>query len=122
MNRTSIEIRDTAVTREANGTEIILAKKTSTNRTSYKVTIEATGNDTPFVKRITYVLHPTFRNRIKPVTRSLSNPSCSLSFYAWGTFSVEAKIEFASGEISKIRHALRFDEDIRGGNYKIVYR
>jgi len=115
----NLEIRDTAVTRDPNGNGYIQAKTLKSGRTSYRVTVELVGDDIPFVESVTYVLHRTFKNNIKKVNRTLSNQNCSLSFYAWGTFTIYAEVETVSGEVIRISHNLRFDQDIINGEYPI---
>ncbi len=114
----NIEIRDTAVTEDQYGQKFIQIKK-STTVISYKVTVDIVGGDIPFVKSVTYILHKTFKNNIKQVKRSLANPNCKLSFYAWGTFTIYAHIETLNGETIRLSHLLRFDNDISNGNYKL---
>jgi len=117
----NIEIRDTAVTKALDGKKIIQAKRPPGKKTTYRVNVEIVGDDTPFIKKVTYILHPTFKNRIKTVSRMLSNPNCAIAFYAWGIFNIEAKVEFMNGSEYSISHFLRFNEDIQSGKYNIVY-
>ncbi len=117
----NIELRDSAFTRTSNGKRIIQAKKNPGKKTTYKVDVEITGNDLPFVKQVTYKLHPTFRNNIKTVVRTLSNPNCTISFFAWGIFNIEATVEFLDGKKYRTSHFLRFNEDIQNNPTSILY-
>ncbi len=120
MRNLDIVVKDTVV-EKANGNEHIIAKK-STSSTMFKVTLFLEGNDLPFVNKVTYTLHETFKNRIKKIKRSLSNPNCTLVFYAWGTFTVKVKVESLKGDNLVISHPLQFGSEVQSGKYKIEYK
>ena len=119
MRNLNIFVKDTVV-ENVNGEESIIAKK-STNKTMFKVTLVLGGNDLPFIKEVTYTLHKTFKNRIKRIERSISNPDCRLVFYAWGTFTVIAKVETLKGGSFQISHPLQFGTEVQSGKYPIKY-
>lgn len=120
MSNLNIYVKDTAI-EKVDGEEFITAKKTTTNKTMFKVTLSLGGNDLPFVRGVTYVLHKTFKNRVKRVERSISNPKCKLEFYAWGVFTVVVNIETLKGESLQISHPLQFGSEVQSGNYSIKY-
>ena len=87
----------------------IVQYKTKRNKTLYKVYIYLNGPGLPFIRRITYYLHPTFQVQHRSVKRSLSNPNCKLAIWVWGKFRVRAIVEDKKGNIYEISHYLDFD-------------
>jgi len=114
-------ITDTAINIDSSGGNYILAKKSTGKKTIYRVKVELEGNDLPFVKEVKYILHKTFKNNQKLIERTLSNPNCRLVFYAWGTFTIIAKIETLKGDVYQITHPLQFGKEIQSGNFQIKY-
>ena len=77
----------------------------------YKVWVYLNGNDLPFVRRVIYKLHPTFKKRIRTIEKTYENPSCALVLWTWGLFNVEAKVEFKDGSIVSLDHYLTYNND-----------
>ncbi len=65
---------------------------------SYVVTVQvvSTGESPPLVNRVTYYLHPTFNPSV--VTR-YPQDNFALQFYAWGSFTLYAKVYLTTGEV-----------------------
>jgi hypothetical protein len=82
------------------------------NKTSYKVWLYLAGNDLPFVRRVTYRLHPTFPNPVINVSRSIQNPSCQLIIWTWGVFVVNVTVETKTGARFNLQHTLSYDREI----------
>ena len=119
MRNLNIFAKDTVVEKD-DGKEFIIAKK-STNKTLFKVTLALGGNDLPFVKEVTYMLHQTFKNRVKKIERSISNPDCKLVFYAWGTFIIIVKVKTLKGDSFQFSHPLQFGDEVQSGKYPFKF-
>ncbi len=82
------------------------------DKTTYKVWLKLKGHALPYVKGVTYKLHPTFVNRVHFVPRTPANPNCSLPIWTWGLFDVEAEVETKGGEKIKLVHPLGYDRQL----------
>ena len=82
----------------------------------YKVYIYLIGRDLPFVKKVTYKLHPTFSNPERVVARTDANRNCKLVTWAWGKFELSAIVEDSKSNKYLLSRYLQydryFDEDI----------
>ncbi len=94
--------------------------RTRSNKTYYKVWIYLEGKDLPFVRRVRYKLHKTFRNRIKLIERTSTNLNCSLIIWTWGIFMINVEIEDMSGNIIRVDHYLTYGEQLKQG--KIILK
>ena len=78
----------------------------------YKVFIYLDGLALPFVNKVTYILHPTFPDPERTVSRTINNPKCQLVIWAWGVFTVRALVEDKQGQTIHLEHYLTFDKQI----------
>lgn len=78
----------------------------------YKVHIFLEGNDLLFVRGATYILHETFAQPVRTVTRSASNPNCLLTIWTWGIFPVRVIVEDKRGQKFEFEHLLTYGADI----------
>jgi transcription initiation factor IIF auxiliary subunit len=80
------------------------------------VWIDGSEEELSQVEKVDYVLHPTFKNRIRS---SMSrNNGFSITFWAWGTFEIEVKIYKINGESEEFIYPLHFDLPAdNGSNY-----
>ncbi len=86
----------------------------------YKVWLYLDGPDLPFVKSVTYKLHPTFPNPVKNVMCSPENPKAAIHIWTWGVFTVEVTIEDIRGRIMKTSHYLTYDSALRDENIEWI--
>src|ERR1044072_2549501 len=75
----------------------------------YRVWMYLEGPDLPYVDQVTYVLHSTFSNPVRVVSRTPANPNCCLDIWTWGIFTVKVIIEDSQGGTSVIHHRLMYD-------------
>ena len=73
----NIIVRD-SVFEPSNKTGKVKIRSDSKKRPRYRVNLYLEGEALPYVKRVTYKLHPTFPDRVKIVERSASNPKLSI--------------------------------------------
>jgi transcription initiation factor IIF auxiliary subunit len=60
------------------------------------------------VARVEYVLHPSFRERVR--TSANRSNDFSVNFWSWGTFEVEAAVHLVGGgDPVRLRHELVYD-------------
>ena len=78
----------------------------------YCVHLFLTGDDLPYVKRATYLLHPTFHDRVRVVERTVQNPNCVLQIWTWGLFEVEVRIEDKFDNVTVRKHNLTYAREI----------
>ena len=91
--------------------------------TYYHVWIYLEGPGLPFVKKVTYTLHKTFRNPVRVVERSSTNQNCALEIITWGIFTVHVEIEDVRGNVTILDHKLTYGDQINeGGNINWVNR
>lgn len=89
-------------------------------RKYYKVWIYLEGNDLPYVENVTYTLHETFKNPVRTVPRSPSNPNCTLVIWTWGVFLVKATIVDKQGFTYLVNHQLTYDKQFPKDKDKYV--
>jgi transcription initiation factor IIF auxiliary subunit len=80
--------------------------------TLYKIWVYLEGSSLPFVNKVTYILHPTFPDPERIVTRTITNQNCQLVIWAWGTFTLQAVVEDKQGKLTRLDHYLTFGEEI----------
>ncbi|MEE9552966.1 MAG: pYEATS domain-containing protein [candidate division Zixibacteria bacterium] len=80
-------------------------------KTVYKVWIFLEGKSLPYIKDVTYILHPTFADPIKTISRSSKNPRCKLEIWTWGLFQLRVKIRNKKGEVFEKTHNLTYNRD-----------
>jgi hypothetical protein len=76
----------------------------------YKIWVYLEGPDLPFVDKVTYHLHSSFRNPTKVVRRTPSNTDCRLVLRTWGIFTIDTEIELQNGNIYELSHRLSYNE------------
>lgn len=83
-------------------------------RRLYQVWIFLDGNDLPYVERVTYRLPASAfpGNSTRQVSRTPTNPTCSLIVWTWGVFEVRAEILDKQGNIFEATHALTFEAQL----------
>lgn len=81
-------------------------------KTYYKVWLYLEGNDLPYIDSVTYTLHESFREPNQTVRRTSSNPNCKFVIWTWGLFTVRATIIDKKGFTYKVRHELRYDNEL----------
>ncbi len=82
-------------------------------KTYYKVFLYVSGKDLPFIKKVSYKLHKTFRNPVKTVERKPDNPNCSLVLWTWGLFNINIEVEDINGGITHMKHYLSYGNEIK---------
>jgi len=80
--------------------------------TYYKVWIYLDGDDLPFVKSVKYILHDSFRNRVRIVESESSNPRCAAKIWTWGIFTVDVEIEDLDSRIIRMSHHLSYGDEV----------
>lgn len=76
----------------------------------YRVFLYLDGPDLPYVRRVTYELHPTFPEPVRSVDRTHANPRCKLEIHTWGLFQVRVVIEDKKGRRYARTHTLQYDK------------
>jgi len=117
----NLKVKDTLLfSTETENEPIAFYKKFSeSEKTLYKVRISIDGKDLPFVKRVKYTLHKTFRNPVKTIERSSKNPDCGFYIWTWGIFKIKVEIEDINGRIIELYHNLNYGNEIK--NSKISW-
>jgi transcription initiation factor IIF auxiliary subunit len=124
MNRDGldIQVRD-SVYDPAGAEHAILVRKRSSDVALYRVNLYLEGPDLPYVRRVNYRLHTTFRQRDRLVERSVGNPNCKVEIWTWGLFRVEATVEDKQGRKYIFQHELSYDRELEAAaqsDYKFV--
>ena len=100
---------------------VVSVEKKSASRPLYKVFVYLQGLDVPYVDNVTYTLHPTFKRPVIRVDRTISNPSCKLTIWTWGLFTIRASIATSQGTILNSEHSLTYDRDLQSPDIKYNY-
>jgi len=79
----------------------------------YRVHIYLEGPSLPYVERVTYILHPSFRNRERVRQRSMTNPNAKLTIWTWGVFSLQAWVEDRWGAVYEFHYSLTYGQEVR---------
>ncbi len=114
----SIQLRDSVVnpneplTKEQNCVAHYRKASSSSNQLLYQVFLYLEGKDLPFVKRVKYILHDSFRNPVQLVEQTTLNQNCSIAIWTWGIFWVKAEVEDVKGRIIKLEHYLTYGKQI----------
>jgi len=104
----NVEVKDSAIDPDG-PPRVIRVRNQDTDRPLYQVFLYLDGPDLPFVDSVTYHLHPTFPTPERRVTRSVTNPTCKLVFWAWGVFEVKAIVRDKAGREEMRFHNLEYD-------------
>jgi transcription initiation factor IIF auxiliary subunit len=86
--------------------------KIDSKRYAYRVFVYLTGQRLVFVDKVQYTLHPSFENPIHIVSRTPINPSCKLLLWAWGAFTVRARVFDKESDVYNLVHYLTFPSQI----------
>lgn len=74
-----VAIKDTVFDPDSpGGPPRIYARGLQEENPRYKVWLYLAGEDLPYVRSVTYKLHPTFPQPVRKVLRTPSNPNCKL--------------------------------------------
>lgn len=115
MQTFQIQIHDTVLSSNINDSAItqkINYYKGSDEKFRYNVLIFLSGPDIIYVQKVRYILHKTFKQPIRVVDRTFSNPNCSLRIWMWGAFELKAEIFLKNGEVIPVTHQLNFTKEI----------
>jgi transcription initiation factor IIF auxiliary subunit len=104
-----IEIADLPYEPGAGENQKVVARRRRADAVLYRVYIFLRGRDLPFVRHVTYHLHPTVTPPVQRVVRSETVPDCRLVLWLWGTFEVQGVIEDTKGRHYRRQHFLQFD-------------
>ena len=86
----------------------------------YRVFLYLDGPGLPYVNAVTYVLHPTFKERTRQVYRTPANPRCKLEMWTWGLFRVQAIVSDREGNMFTLSHDLRYNKEFSAPDVKFV--
>lgn len=79
----------------------------------YKVWLYLNGPGLPYVRTVTYTLHPTFPDPVRRVARTPSNPYCALTIWTWGLFNVRADVVDKAGHRHVLEHMMRYAQELK---------
>ena len=109
----NIRVRDSVFEPGAKGGQVQV-RSGEGKRPRYRVNLFLEGEDLPYVRQVTYVLHPTFKVRESTVRRLASNPNCKLTIWTWGLFSIEAIVKDKRGKSYRLQHTMAYDAELDG--------
>ncbi|WKN42498.1 pYEATS domain-containing protein [Tunicatimonas pelagia] len=118
MQTYSIQLRDSVIDPneplKKSQTRVAYYRKTasSNHQFLYQVWLYLEGKDLPFINRVKYILHDSFRNPVQLVERTTLNQNCSLAIWTWGIFWVKAEVEDVKGRIVQLDHYLTYGKQI----------
>jgi hypothetical protein len=112
----ALSIRDSAFDPNSSERVIYYRHFRSAGRDLYKVWLYLEGPSLPFVKKVKYILHPTFPKPERTVTRTMENPNCQLIIWTWGFFTVKAMVEDKQGNQIFLEHYLTYRDQLDDPN------
>lgn len=115
MNRLDISLSDSLFDPDSPAEGQSISYKGDPDRPHYKVYIHLAGRDLAFVDKVTYKLHESFKRDTVSVSRSPRNPKCKLVIWTWGIFTIEATVYTIDGNTIRLKHPMKYDEDINKG-------
>lgn len=118
----NIGVKDSVYDPNSRRREVVVRRQPGKS-SRYKVNLYLEGEDLPYVRSVTYELHPTFPNRIRTVERNATNPNCKLQIWTWGLFTVKAIVMDKRGQEYVFHHDLSYDQELSsdgGANYAYV--
>jgi transcription initiation factor IIF auxiliary subunit len=74
------------------------------DRWRWSVWLDGTREEIDSVDHVTYILHPTFHNPVRRITDRTTNFRLDTS--GWGGFTIYAKVKFAEGNETTLKHDL----------------
>jgi hypothetical protein len=106
----NLEVKDSLIDPDS-ADRTALWRNPSSEQPLYRVFLYLEGLRLPYVEAVTYILHPTFRERSRQVFRTSSNPRCKLEIWTWGLFSVQAIVTDRDGRTFTLTHELQYNEE-----------
>ena len=97
----------------------IVERRVRNGKTQFKIWLYLNGDDLPYVRRVKYVLHSSYKQPEFIISKLPSNPNCLFSFWAWGTFIVKAVVEDKSKKLYYFEHRLMFDKRLQKNDFRI---
>jgi transcription initiation factor IIF auxiliary subunit len=79
-------------------------KYLGSDRWQWSVWLDGTPEELDFVEYVTYILHPTFHDPVRPVGDRTTNFRLSTS--GWGTFTMHVNVMHRDGQETTIEHNL----------------
>lgn len=102
------------------GNRNVIERSYNINKTPhYHIWMYLEGVDLIYVKKVTYVLHSSFRNNVREIYNTPQTPNFMLDFWTWGIFQVLIIIEDKFGDTHQYNHRLTYDQYFRRIGYKI---
>ncbi len=117
----NIVIRDTIFDPSLPADQAKVHVREKDGKKHYKVWIYLEGNDLPYVESVNYTLHETFKEPVRSVLRSHSNPNCTLVIWTWGVFLVQATIFDKQGFTYLVSHQLTYDKQFPTDKERYLY-
>ena len=59
------------------------------------------------------MLHPTFSQPLRTVSRTPSNPICKLTIWTWGIFRVDVVVHDRRGTLQRLNHDLQYEKELQ---------
>jgi len=109
-----LRIADSVLDPSAKG-RVVRQRARGTDRPLYHVRLFLAGRDLPYVRAVTYRLHPTFPNPVRRVERTAANQACELEIWTWGIFDITAEVEDKQGRTYTLTHTLTYGEELERG-------
>jgi hypothetical protein len=98
---------------------IQVRKKADSGKLYFKVYLFITGQDLPFVDKIVYKLHPTFKKNMVTSKPHSGNSYGSISIWTWGLFELTAEVKLRNGKEFTLKHQLNYDKELKEHKSKI---
>lgn len=95
------------------GDRTALWRNPNSDKPVYRIFLYLDGPGLPYVNAVTYVLHPTFKEPTRQVTRSPANPRCKLEVWTWGLFRVQAIVTDRQGDMITLAHDLQYSKEFQ---------
>jgi len=119
MNAPSIQVKDSVL--DPDSTERVAPVRNPKGESPlYRVFLYLDGPGLPYVSSVTYVLHPTFKDRNREIFRTPANPRCKLEIWTWGLFQVQAIVTDRQGNMFTFSHDLQYDKEFKAPDVKFV--
>jgi transcription initiation factor IIF auxiliary subunit len=109
----ALELCDSVFDPDSPKDRVIQVRNADSERPLYKVFLFLRGPELPFVERVEYILHPTFKQPHRTIVRSPSNPHCKLVTWAWGIFELQGVVHDKRGTIQRLVHFLQYDRELQ---------
>lgn len=93
-------------------------RNSNSAKPTYRVFLYLEGIRLPYVNAVTYVLHPTFKDPVRQVFRTPTNPRCKLEVWTWGLFRVQAIVTDRDGATFTLSHELQYDNEFSAVHFQ----